>query len=373
MQLVCRKTETNYPLKTLHWRSEAGHALDLEFANLIKPELVDIHKPSLWRYQAALPIVEGTVPISFGEGMTPLVPLEIDDVQVQVKLDFLFPTGSYKDRGSTVMISYAKALGVDRVVQDSSGNAGASVACYCAKAGIGCEIFVPAGTSAAKLQQIAAYGAKLCVIEGSREDTSQAAQEAANSTFYASHVWNPFFLHGTKTFAFEVCEQLGWQTPDAVIVPVGNGTLVLGAYLGFTDLQRAGVIDRMPKIVGVQAANCAPLVEAYRQQAPGPASVGTSPTLAEGIAIAQPARGEQILDAVRSTKGCLIAVSEDAIAASCSDMARRGLLIEPTSAVAVAGVKQYLQSLASDEELIVTLLTGHGLKAADKIGKLLEQ
>lgn len=372
MQLVCRNTQTEYPIDAKRWQSDAGSTLDLDFEGIIKPELVEWRDSTLWRYHEALPLADEGCLITFDEGMTPLVPVKIGGAEIQVKLDFMFPTGSYKDRGSTVMISLAKSLGVEKVVQDSSGNAGASVACYCAKAGIDCEIFVPEGTSAAKLQQIAAYGASIRVISGSREDTAQAAQEAANSTFYASHVWNPFFVHGTKTFAFEICEQLGWQAPHTVVVPVGNGTLVLGAYLGFRDLLRGGIIDWMPRIVGVQAANCAPLVEAYHRQFPGLTPVQTSSTLAEGIAIAAPARGEQILDTIRETEGQMLAVAEEEIVTTWREMAQQGFFIEPTSAVTIAGVKLYLQCRAQPNESIVTLFTGHGLKAADKINQLMK-
>ena len=153
--------------------------------------------------------------------MTPLEQVNIGGREILMKLDFLFPSGSYKDRGATVMISQALAMGVKQVVQDSSGNAGCAVAQYCARAGIGCEIFVPASTSPAKLVQIEAYGARLNLVPGSREDTAKAAMKAADHTYYASHVWNPFFFQGTKTFAYELCEQLGWKAPDTVILPAG--------------------------------------------------------------------------------------------------------------------------------------------------------
>ncbi|MEM9982561.1 MAG: pyridoxal-phosphate dependent enzyme, partial [Bacteroidota bacterium] len=161
--------------------------------------------------------------------------IEFDNFKIHLKLDFLFPTGSYKDRGASVMISKVKELGIDKVVQDSSGNAGASVAAYCAKAGIACDIYAPKCTSQAKLTQIKMYGATLHLIDGTREDTAQAALEAAQKSYYASHCWNPYFFQGTKTFAFEIAEQMGWKAPDTVILPAGNGTLLIGAYIGFRE------------------------------------------------------------------------------------------------------------------------------------------
>ena len=160
-----------------------------------------------------------------GEGFTPLEEIELDGHRVLLKIDYLFPTGSYKDRGATVLISKVKELGIRKVVEDSSGNAGSAIAAYCAKAGIECEIYVPQATSPEKLVQIQAYGATLKRVEGSREKTAEVAMGAASKFYYASHCWNPFFLHGTKTFAFEIWEQMDGKVPDVLILPVGHGTL----------------------------------------------------------------------------------------------------------------------------------------------------
>ncbi len=199
------------------------------------------------------------------EGFTPLVETDFNGHRVLLKIDYLFPTGSYKDRGATVLISKAKELGIKKVIEDSSGNAGSAIAAYCARAGIGCEIYVPQTTSLGKLVQIQAYGANLRRIEGSREETARVAMEAASRIYYASHCWNPFFLHGTKTFAFEIWEQLGWKAPDVLILPVGHGTLFLGAYLGFKELKEAGLVKRVPKLVAVQSVSCAPLYKAFKK------------------------------------------------------------------------------------------------------------
>jgi len=180
----------------------------------------------------------------------------------------------------------------------------------------------------------------------------------------------PFFFQGTKTFAFEVSEQLGWKPPDTVILPVGNGTLLLGAYIGFRELLQAGVIDRMPRIIGVQAENCAPLYRAYQQNRAEVPPVENRETLAEGIAIARPVRGRQILDAIRQTKGQILAVSEDEIGKALGEICRQGYYIEPTSAATIAGIKEYLPG-SSPGEVIVSVFTGHGLKATEKMLKLL--
>ncbi len=372
-QLVCRDTGDTYPLDDVRWRSESGGLLDIIFQPEFDPEVI-VHRPAnLWRYREALPIAPDAELVSFGSGLTPMVPVQIGDRSVQMKLDYLFPSGSYKDRGAAILITQAKAIGIEKVVQDSSGNAGCAVAAYCAKAGLDCEIFVPADTSPGKLAQIALYGAQLNKVPGSREATAQAAMAAAEATFYASHVWNPFFFQGTKTFAYEICEQNGWKAPDTVILPAGNGTLILGAYIGFAELQSAGIIHQIPKLVGIQSALCAPLYEAWRQGLDHVPVLETAPTLAEGIAIALPQRGMQMIEYVRKTGGTFLVVEEPEIKESLLEMCQQGFYIEPTSAAVVAGVRQYVDHHAAADEQIVSVFTGHGLKSTEKMLKLLGQ
>jgi len=321
----------------------------------------------MWRYRAAIPIRRDEDIVSFGEGFTPLLPLVFKRRQAFIKLDFSFPTGSFKDRGASVLVSKIKELGIPKVVIDSSGNAGAAVAAYCSRAGIKCEVFVPSGTPAGKLAQIRAYGARLRQIPGTREDTARAVLKSAARTYYASHYWNPFFFQGTKTFAYEVCEQLGWQAPDSVVLPCGNGTLVLGAYLGFRDLKSAKIIRHIPRIIAVQAARCAPIYRAFIGR---DRFISRKPTAAEGIAIAEPLRAASILRAVGETGGAVLAVTENEIKAALRNMAERGFFIEPTAAAAIAGLVRYLKS-SEKMETVVSVLTGHGLKSAEKIDRIL--
>ena len=289
-----------------------------------------------------------------------------------LKQDHLFPSGSYKDRGAAVLVSKVKELGIPRVVEDSSGNAGCAVAAYCAQAGIGCTIMVPEATSPAKLTQIRLHGAELIRVPGSRQETAEAALRLAQNSYYASHSWNPFFFQGTKTFAYEISEQLGWRAPDAVVLPVGNGTLLLGAAIGFGDLLRSGVIAKMPRLVAVQAAACAPLAQAFAGEDVVSLRVDANQrTLAEGIAIATPVRGPQILAAVRNSRGCFLTVSEDDIVAALLDLAGQGFYVEPTSAATIAGLRQYLGM--SDDSLVVSVLTGHGLKSTEKLVQMLDK
>jgi threonine synthase len=328
-------------------------------------EKITSRAQNMWRYREALPVCLEENAVTFCEGFTPLLEVPIGRRSALIKQDHLFPTGSYKDRGASLMISVLKEHGVKEIVEDSSGNAGCSVAAYAARAGIDCEIFVPSDTSKSKLAQIAAYGARLNLVPGSREDTAAAVLKAAASKCYASHSYNPLFFHGTKTFAFEVTEQLGWRRPDVVVLPAGNGTLLLGAYIGFNELLDAGVISSIPKIIAVQARNCSPLARSYEERLEKVSFVETQPTIAEGIAIAKPIRGNQILKAVRDSGGDFVTVEETEIDSAYREMAKMGFFIELTSAAVIAGLKKYAV-LSDDAEVVVSVFTGHGLKTAGK-------
>jgi threonine synthase len=369
-KLFCTKCNRSFPLAEKIWKCPCGGLLDLEFQSAFPIEKIKARKPTLWRYREALPVEKEESIISFDEGFTPLLPVDFEGRSVWVKQDHLFPTGSYKDRGASVLMSKVKELGICRVVEDSSGNAGCAIAAYSAKGGIQSEIYVPAGTSPGKLAQIEAYGAVLKKIPGSRKDTARAVWEAAQKDYYASHSWNPFFFHGTKTFAFEVWEQLGWKAPDTILVPVGNGTLLLGAFIGFGELLEAGMIREIPRVIGVQSVHCAPLARAYREGLKEIPKVQPQDTLAEGIAIAEPVRGKQILEAVKKSGGSFLSVQEEEVKRALRLAGRKGFYIEPTAAATVAGVLQYLKR-SDPEETIVSVFTGHGLKATEKILKIL--
>ncbi|UCH98751.1 MAG: threonine synthase [Candidatus Aminicenantes bacterium] len=332
----------------------------------------------MWRYREAIPIEKDADIISFDEGFTPLIEVNIAGKKVLVKQEQLFTSGSFKDRGASVLISKVKALGIREVAADSSGNAGSAIAAYCAAAGIDCHIFVPADTSPGKLAQIQLYGATLNKIPGTREDTANAVLKAADTIYYASHYWNPFFFQGTKTFAYEVCEQLDWKSPDTLILAVGNGSLLLGAYIGFNELRQAGIIEKIPRLIGVQAENCAPLVKAFKENSKKIPGIQKKKTIAEGIAVAIPIRGNQVLEAVRQTGGDMIAVSETEIKRWLKEMCGKGYYIEPTSAAVIAGVARYIrnrnhqQQKSVSHEMIVTVFTGHGLKAGGKMLDILK-
>jgi threonine synthase len=366
-KLVCYDCGKSYPVDDIRWRCDCGGVLDIDFQPAIDFAAITAAGDGLACYRSVLPLDSTTEIISLGESLTALVPVSIDSREILIKQDHLFPTGSFKDRGAAVLLSQIKSLGIDRIVEDSSGNAGAAIAAYSAAAEIACDIYVPDSTSPAKLAQIAAYGATLHKVPGNREDTAAAAQQAESTGFYASHCWNPFFLQGVKTFAYEVVEQLEGKIPDTLVLPTGNGTLLLGAYIGFRELQAAWIIADLPRLIAVQTENCAPLFHEYHDDSNKIGSSSVQTTIAEGIAVARPIRGRQIIDAVRRSQGDFITVSETEIDAALNEILRRGFYIEPTAAAAIAGVRKYLQHAGRDE-LIVTAFTGHGLKAGAKIG-----
>ncbi|MDS0297723.1 pyridoxal-phosphate dependent enzyme [Halogeometricum sp. S1BR25-6] len=340
------------------WRCDCGAPLDFladprPSRDAPDPRGFDDRR-GLWSFADFLPVGPH---VTLGEGMTPLA--DAPEWDASFKLEYVFPTGSFKDRGATTTLSVAAELGVETVVEDSSGNAGAAIATYAARAGIDAEIYVPASVKASKLRAIERAGATPVRVEGSREDVTDACVDAVErgEGWYASHAWNPAFFAGTATFAHEVAYQRGWSAPDAVVTPLGHGTLFLGAYRGFRALRDAGWIDEMPKLLGAQAAGYAPVAEELH----GP-SEGTNEA-ADGIQIREPARLGQILAAVDATDGDAIALSESAVEGELEELHRRGFYTEPTCAVAPAALREYRERgvLSPDDDVVVPL-TGSGLK-----------
>jgi threonine synthase len=360
-----------YPLDEPRWRGDDGSPLMVEPLPGITRAEVDTPVRSLWRYAAALPLTYDR-PVTLGEGCTPLLPLELDGLALHVKPEWFNPTASFKDRGTTVMMSTLARQGVGAMLEDSSGNGGSSVAAYAAAAGIRATILAPAATSAAKIQQSRAHGARVDLVPGTRQATADEAVRRSADTFYASHNWHPFFLQGTKTIAYEIWEDLGFSAPDAVILPAGAGSLVLGCHLGFAELLASGAITRRPRLLVAQPRNCSPLVTAFAQGAPAVSPGHWSPTVAEGTSIAAPVRDREVLAAVRTSGGDMAAVAEQDIAPATLELAGRGLYAEPTSAIVVPAIREFRRRGAlPDGGTAVVVLTGSALKAADAVGRLL--
>ncbi len=371
MNYIEPTTGTTYPTDTARWCADSGGYLNLTPGEGLKRGDIHTSRYSVWRYAKAIG-VDDKHAVTMGEGWTPLTCGEWQGAPMMFKLEFMMPTGSFKDRGMTVMVSYLRSRGICDVLEDSSGNAGASLSAYAAAAGMRCRILVPETASYPKIAQIAACGADVVTIRGTRQDVADAAMRMSQEIFYASHNWQPFFAEGTKTLAYELWEQLGFNAPDNVIVPLGYGSNVSGCAIGFGELLRNGEITKMPRIFGVQAANCAPYFNAFKAGVEHLVPTDVTPTIAEGIASSKPTRVAEALRAVRDSGGSIVAVTEEEIVAALRTFARKGLYVEPTSAAAGAGLTQLLASGAIKAgESTVLVLTGTGLKASEKIGDLL--
>jgi threonine synthase len=365
------RTGQTLPLDQPRWCGPDHAPLLLTALPGLRREQIDGATRSIWRYRAAFPMQIDDA-ISMGEGCTPLIRRMLHGAPALLKCEWFMPTGSFKDRGASVMLSLLRAQGVRDVLEDSSGNGGAAVSAYAAAGGLKATIMAPASTSPAKTVQMRAHGASVELVPGTRQATADAAIRRSETTFYASHNWHPFFLHGTKTLAYELWEDLGFQAPDNIITPCGAGSNVLGCEIGFAELLRAGEIDTMPRIFAVQPANCGPIAAAFIAGSDTAVSTAIRPTIAEGTAIAQPIRLTEVLGALRETRGGAVMLSEAEIAAATLELARIGIYVEPTSAQAAAAFARLLAAgTVTPEQTTVLVLTGSGLKATPRIAELL--
>lgn len=358
-----------YPLGERRWRGDDGTPLRVSELPGLSPDRIDSSERSIWRYGAVLP-VDADWRISLGEGCTPLIPVEWRGAPVRFKLEWFNPTSSFKDRGASVMLSHLRRLGVDRVLEDSSGNGGAAVAAYAAAAGIGAKIIVPASTSPAKILQTRAYGADIELVGGTRDEVANEAIRQSAEIAYASHNWHPMFLQGIKTIAYEMWEALGFSAPDAVVLVAGAGSLVLGCDIAFQELLRAGQIERLPRLLVGQPDDWATIVDVLNGMPPR-ADEQRSPTIAEGAAIAHPVRLLEAVDAIRRSGGEGVTVSDDEIRAATRALAARGFYAEPTSAVAVAALDRFLDAgVIQPGATTVVVLTGAGSKSAARMTEI---
>jgi threonine synthase len=368
----CPACGTAYPADRPLWHCDCGGPLDLEPGQGLRRSDIDADDASLWRYRAALALKESPR-VSLGEGWTPLVTRHWDGAPVRFKLESQMPTGSFKDRGTAVMLNHLLQVGVGPIHEDSSGNAGSSIATYAAAAGLRCRIYVPASAPRGKVVQIAAAGAEVRAIPGTREAVTEAALAAIGESFYASHNWHPYFIEGTKTLAYELWEQLGFAVPDNILVPTGYGSNILGLDRGFDELIRQGEIARRPRLFAVQAENCSALAAAWAVGAADYVPFTPTATIADGIATVKPVRTAEVLAALRRSGGGVVTVPEAEICPALKTLGRLGLFVEPTAATAGAALSYLLRdrTIRPDKTTIV-VLTGHGLKATDKTAKLLD-
>jgi threonine synthase len=361
LMVSCTNCGRTYPLDRTPYKCLiCGGIFDIPAPLVFDSSKIDKTQPGIWRYRHSFGLPAGAEAISLGEGNTPLLWAEVFGRQVAFKCEYLNPTGSFKDRGSTVIASVIKSRGVNEAVEDSSGNAGASFAAYASRAGIHARIFIPVSASGPKRQQIEAYGAEVVSIPGTRSDVTTAVQKAAEEgTVYASHAYLPYNLPGYATVAYEILEQLG-TIPSAVIVPCGQGGLLLGIARGFDAVRNSGNFTVIPKLFGVQARACSPLWVMSTVGLSGMGFVSEGQTVAEGVKVKNPVRGDTLIKTVRANRGSFIAVDEEAILSGRNELARRGFYVEPTSAIVWSALEQILAQLPDP---VVVLLTGSGFKS----------
>lgn len=368
MNIICPECGQRETLTPTRWRCDCGSAWEpVESANF-DPTLIDPSDFSLWRYRRLYGVSPRPVTIRLGCGWTPLLPWNLGKHRVLLKLEYLSPTSSFKDRGTAVMIHILRYQGVTHIAEDSSGNAGASIAAYAAAAGMTAEIFVPAHASPSKRAQISVFGAQVRPIPGPRVNAQFAAFAAVESGItMASHAYHPGFLLGQQSIAWELWEQMEYGVPDWYIVPVGQGVHLLAVWLAFRRLLAAGLVDRLPRLVAVQATRMAPVCMAFENGlGQVPSIEPTLPSVAEGLAITEPIRGRRLLQAIRESGGTCIAVEEEEIQWAQQKLAHAGFLVEPTSATAVAALPTILAQAAPDEQIVLPL-TGSGLKGSPSL------
>ncbi len=333
----------------------------------------------VWRFEEALPPIPRRHRVTLCEGSTPLVRLErlgreLGVPRLYAKLEGLNPTGSFKDRGMAVGVSAARAAGASAVVVASTGNTAASASAYARRAGMTPIVVVPAGgVAAGKLAQALGYGATVVEVEGVFDDALEAVLEVVEeeASLYPLNSFNPWRLEGQKTIAYEVVEELG-DAPDWVVVPVGNAGNIAAIWKGFRELLDSGEASRAPRMAGVQAEGAAPLASAWRLGLRRPLWVRRPSTLASAIRIGRPVNWLKAWRAVEESSGTFTSVPDDEIVDAMRALARlEGLLVEPASAAAVAGLRRLAEEgLVGPDDTVVVVLTGHGLKDPDAAASL---
>jgi len=388
--MKCIKCGAEYPAQLLYRCERCGGILDIlyDFERIrdrIDFKVIVARRDGMWNYRELLPIEDYSKIVSLGEGGTKLHRCSrLEDKfgikQLYVKDETRNPTGSFKDRPISVAVTKAKEFGVNTVVTSSSGNAGASLSAYAAKAGITCFVFTPTNVALGPLSQMAVHGARIVTVKGSVSDSFKIAQVVAKkygwmnvtSTFLC-----PYATEGDKTVGYEICEQLEWKVPQWILIPIGAGPLLFGSFKGFTELVKFDLIRDLPRMVGIQAEGCAPIVKAFKERTMEVRPWKNPKTIASGIS--DPLRGytqdgNLTLKIIRKSKGVAIAVSDEDILDAVKLLAKEGVFAEPTGAVSIAGLRKMIDDKIVDRhDLAVCVVTGHGLKNPNRIMDMLKE
>lgn len=346
---------------------------DLEAAaKEISRDDVGAAPPSLWRYHQLLPVMAPEAVVTLGEGMTPIFGLPRYGADIGVpgliaKDEGLLPTGSFKCRGAAVGVSRAKELGIQRIAMPTNGNAGAAWSTYAARADMQSLIVMPQDAPEITRKECVVTGAELYLVDGLIGDAGRIVARASEEAdwFPVATLKEPYRLEGKKTMGFEIAEQLGWRVPDVIVYPTGGGVGLIGIVKALRELQELGWIgDKLPRMVAVQARGCAPIVRAFEAGADHAEPWEDATTVAFGINVPAALGDFLILEGVRSTGGCAVAVSDEQILAELSQCAKKeGAFFCPEGAATLAAVRQLRESgwLDGSEEVLV-LNTGAGIK-----------
>jgi threonine synthase len=342
--------------------SHCEGSLDIKVNLSFDPSEIRSSDYSSWRYASFFPYITKKNIITLGEGWTPLVKFSNN---LYLKLDYLNPTGSFKDRGSTTLISAIyKQVKKQRgfIAEDSSGNAGASIAAYSARAQLKAKIYVPENVSGPKINQIKSYGMPVVKVAGSRSQVAQKAQQPEKGKFYVGHIFHPLFRDGIRTLAYEIAEQFNWKTPERIYLPVSAGTLLLGVINGFRHLVDSGTIKKMPTIVACQTRQVSPLYHRIRKLTYRAPEKVTS--IADALVSTDPPLLDLMIKELQEIRGDAEIVDENEILNAFTELAHKGFFVEPSSAVAYTAYQKQLKNKeTSKADKTVIVLTGHGLKA----------
>jgi threonine synthase len=359
-KIACQKCQTEYPDDRIPYKCECGGLFDYADFPAYSENFVNHSSFGMMKYSKLFGLNEVSDWVTLGEGNTPLLQTSVNGSKIFCKMESHNPTGSYKDRGSAVLVSFLKSRGVNFAVEDSSGNAGASFAGYSARADLKARVYVPESASGPKKLQIERYGAELVSVPGLRSEAAKAVLSATQAgVVYASHAWMPFGLTGIATIAYEIVEQFG-QVPGTLVAPVGHGGLLYGIMRGFESMTKAGNIPQEPFYVGVQSNGCSPVTLAYSHQSTQIVDVPNYETAAEGVKVAQPARGSSILERMKAGKGKMISIDENSLLDAWRISASQGFYMEPTSALVWAVIQQNIKDFKTP---VVAIITGSGYKS----------
>jgi len=330
----------------------------------------------MWRYFSMLPLLRKENIISLHEGMTPIVSLNklagrYNIPTLLLKDESYNPTGSFKARGISMAVSKAKELGIDRFIMPTAGNAGGALAAYCARANMKCIIVMPEHTPDIFKKECKTYGAELVLVKGLINDCAKKVQEIKKDYDYfnISTLKEPYRLEGKKTMGYEIAEQLEWKLPDVIIYPAGGGTGLIGIWKAFIEMISMGwITNSLPKMIAVQASNCAPLAAAYQSENWKDNFIPRA-TLANGLAVPDPFGMDLMLEVIHSSNGTVVTVSEEEILQGITEVAsNEGILLSPEgSATWKALTSLLLKKEITNTQTVLLLNTGSGYKYLDSV------